>query len=67
MSHSIWQHTLPDKKLKKEVKNALKTHDKTNGKTKENGFIYQFIRVEVYYLILPNKGQTEIVISIYNM
>ena len=23
------------------VKNALKTHDKTNGKTKETGFIYQ--------------------------
>ena len=26
-----------------------------------------FIRIEVYYLILPNKIQTEIVISIYNM
>ena len=25
-----------------------------------------FIRIEVYYLILPNKSQTEIVISIYN-
>ena len=22
------------------VKNALKTHDKTNGKTKKNGFVY---------------------------
>ena len=25
-----------------------------------------FIRIGVYYLILPNKNQTEIVISIYN-
>ena len=25
-----------------------------------------FIRIEVYYLILPNKSQTEIVILIYN-
>ena len=25
-----------------------------------------FIRIEVYYLILPNKSQTEIVISICN-
>ena len=25
-----------------------------------------FIRIEVYYLILPNKSQAEIVISIYN-
>ena len=25
-----------------------------------------FIRIEGYYLILPNKSQTEIVISIYN-
>ena len=25
-----------------------------------------FIKKEIYYLILPNKSQTEIVISIYN-
>ena len=25
-----------------------------------------FIRIEGYYLILPNESQTEIVISIYN-
>ena len=25
-----------------------------------------FIKIEIYYLILPNKSQTEIVISIYN-
>ena len=25
-----------------------------------------FIRIEVYYLILPNKYQSEIIISIYN-
>ena len=24
-----------------------------------------FIRIEVYYLVLPNKSQTEITISIY--
>ena len=25
-----------------------------------------FIRIELYYFILPNKSQTEFVISIYN-
>ena len=25
-----------------------------------------FIKIEIYYLILPNKSQREIVISIYN-
>ena len=44
------------------VKNALKTHDKTNGKTKEHGFIYS--NRGIILLILANKSQTEI--SIYN-
>ena len=33
------------------------------GKQKRMVF---FIKIEIYYLILPNKSQTEIVISIYN-
>ena len=31
-------HIVPDSI--RYVENALKTHDKTNGKTKEHGFIY---------------------------
>ena len=45
-------------------KNALKTHDKTKGKRKENGFTS--IRIEVYYWVLPDKSQTKIIMSIYN-
>ena len=36
---------------------------KIKGKQKR---MVLFIRIEVYYLILPNKSQTEIVISIHN-
>ena len=36
---------------------------KLKGKQKRMVF---FIRIEVYYWILPNKSQTKIVMSIYN-
>ena len=45
------------------VKKCFKNHDKTNRKKMR---LVLFIRIEVYYLILPNKSLTENVISIYN-